>query len=175
MEKLVLIKPSKAFELAAIDYRREHIACGEDHLHGSSLFDSYDSYDAWLEHLDRVSRAETVPEDWVVSSTFFALRKGDNRIIGMLDIRHELNDFLRNYGGHIGYGVRPSERGKGYATQILQIALDYCHDLGLKRVMLACNKDNIASRKTILKCGGVLEREFTHTDGQDVLVFWVEL
>lgn len=175
MDRLILIKPAKTHEEAALDYLKEHITSGEEHLHGSSMFETMDTYDRWLEHLKAVSRKETVPNDWVISSTFFAVREHDGRIVGMLNIRHELNDFLRDYGGNIGYGVRPSERRKGYATRILQMALDYCRELGLRRVMVSCNKENIASRKTILKCGGVFEREFTHTDGQEVQVFWITL
>lgn len=144
-------------------------------LHGGSLFDSIDSYEEWLDHLKANSRPETLRPGWVVSSTFFAVRGSDGKIVGMVDIRHELNDFLRNYGGHIGYGVRPSERNKGYATRILLLALDYCRGLGLDKVMLACDKENAASRKTILKCGGVLEHEFLHTDGKTVQVFWISL
>jgi GNAT superfamily N-acetyltransferase len=98
------------------------------------MFETMDTYDRWLEHLKAVSRKETVPNDWVISSTFFAVREHDGRIVGMLNIRHELNDFLRDYGGNIGYGVRPSERRKGYATRILQMALDYCRELGLLRL-----------------------------------------
>lgn len=144
-------------------------------LHGGSLFDSIDSYDEWLDHLKANSNQDTLRPGWVISSTFFAVREDDERIIGMVDIRHELNDFLRNYGGHIGYGVRPSERGKGYATRILRLALDYCRSIGLDSVMLACDKENAASRKTIQKCGGIFEREFIHTDGNTVQVFWISL
>ncbi|NMB54599.1 MAG: GNAT family N-acetyltransferase, partial [Leptolinea sp.] len=117
----------------------------------------------------------TVQEGWVVSSTFFGIRESDGRIVGMIDIRHTLNDFLRNNGGHIGYGVRPSERFKGYATRMLELALEKCRQLGLERVMLACEKENTASRKTIMKCGGGLEREFEHSDGKTVQVFWITI
>ncbi|MPN27600.1 hypothetical protein SDC9_175034 [bioreactor metagenome] len=86
-----------------------------------------------------------------------------------------MNDFLYSYGGHIGYGVRPTERCNGYATAILQMALEYSKDTGLKRVMLACNKDNAASRKTILKCGGIKEKEFIYTDGKSIEIYWINL
>lgn len=175
MDKLLLITPTKAHEQAALEYRQEHFDNGEVLLHGGSLLDSIASYDAWLDHLKANSSLKTVKEGWVTSSTFFAVRESDKRIVGMVDIRHTLNDFLRNYGGHIGYGVRPSERNKGYATQILTLALDYCRQIGLDRVMLACEKENTASQKTIIKCGGVLEREYQHTDGKTVQVFWITL
>ncbi len=133
MDKLILTTPTKTHELAALEYRQEHLNNGENHLYGSSLFHTADSYQAWLNQLKDNANPESVRENWVVSSTFFAIRQSDNRIVGMIDIRHELNDFLRNYGGHIGYGVRPSERNKGYATQMLLLALDYCRRLGLGR------------------------------------------
>ncbi len=175
METLILVTPDKTLETEALKYRQEHINHGEPVLHGGSLFDMINSYDEWLDHLKSNASPETVKPGWVVSSTFFAVRENDGRIVGMVDIRHSLNDFLRNYGGHIGYGVRPSERRKGYATRILLLALDHCRMLGLDRVMLACEKENIPSQKTIINCGGILEREFLHTDGKTVQVFWITL
>lgn len=171
----MLVTPTKEHEQAALEYKQEHLDNGEPLLHGGSLLDTKDSYDDWLDHLKANSSKETVQPGWVTSSTFFGMRESDNRIVGIIDIRHELNDFLRNYGGHIGYGVRPSERRKGYATQMLQLALDYCRSLSLDRVMLACDRNNPASRLTIEKCGGILEREFLHTDGMTVQVFWIDL
>ncbi len=175
MEEIHLISPGKSLENPALEYRKEHFDNNETLLHGSSLFDSIDSFDEWLDHLKANSRQETLRPGWVVSSTFFAVREGDGRIVGMVDIRHELNDFLRNYGGHIGYGVRPSERNKGYATRILHLALEYSRGLGLDKVMLACDRGNAASQKTIQKCGGIFEREFLHSDGNTVQVFWITL
>ncbi|MFQ7234951.1 MAG: GNAT family N-acetyltransferase, partial [Enterococcus hulanensis] len=113
--------------------------------------------------------------DWVVSTTLLAIRKKDQKIIGTIDIRHELNEFLLEFGGHIGFGVRPSERGKGYASEMLRLGLDYCKILGLEKVMVACYKENIASARTIRKNGGVLEREFSHDDGKEVQVYWINL
>jgi len=175
MDKITLITPSIAHETAVLDYKQEHLDNGEPLLHGGSLLDTMDTYDGWLDHLKTNSNEKTVKPGWVTSSTFLGVRESDGRIVGLIDIRHTLNDFLRNYGGHIGYGVRPSERRKGYATQMLRLALDYCRTLGLDRVMLACDKNNPASRLTIEKCGGILEREFQHTDGMTVQIFWITL
>ncbi len=175
MDELQLVSPTKIHKQSALEYRQEHFDNGEMLLHGGSLFDAIESHNAWLDHLKANSSPDTVQEGWVVSSTFFAVRPSDNQIVGMVDIRHTLNDFLRNYGGHIGYGVRPSERKNGYAAQILRLSLDYCRQLGMDRVMLACEKENTASRKTITKCGGVQEKEFQHSDGKIVQVFWITL
>ncbi|MBN2109666.1 MAG: GNAT family N-acetyltransferase [Methanosarcinaceae archaeon] len=84
--------------------------------------------------------------------------------MGVLNIRNDLNDYLLNYGGHIGYGVRPSERGKGYATFILKRALFLLRGLGILKVLLTCEKTNTASAKTILKCDGILENEVRKDD-----------
>lgn len=174
METLLLTKPTLKMKNEALDYKNEHLQNGEIELHGGALLGSM-QYEEWLKLTLDNADEKTVHPDWVVSSTFFVIRKSDNRIIGMVDIRHDLNDFLASYGGHIGYGVRPSERRKGYATAILEMALDYSKSIGIKRVMLACNKDNEASRKTILKCNGVQEREFVHTDGKTVQIYWINI
>ena len=98
-----------------------------------------------------------------------------DKLIGIIDIRHELNDFLAAFGGHIGYGVRASERRNGYAAKILRMGLELCKSINLGRVMLACYKDNAASGKTIVNNGGMLEREFVHADGKTVQVYWITL
>ena len=95
----------------------------------------------------------------------------------MLQIRHALTtDFLRNYAGHIGYGIRPSERRKGYVTEMLKQALEYCkNELKLDKVMLSCDKENEGSRKTIINVGGILEREFQTDNGEIVQTYWIKL
>lgn len=83
----------------------------------------------------------------------------------MIDFRHPLSDFLFNFGGNIGYSVRPSERQKGYASEMLRLVLPICRELGENRVLLACDKNNKASQKTIIKNEGVLEKEIIDTVG----------
>ena len=138
MEKIKLIQPQKEHEAAIQKYVEEHFSVGEDSLHGSSLLTEMESYSAWLTHLAKQSDKATVTSDWVVSTTLIAIRENDQKIIGTIDIRHELNGFLREFVGHIGFGVRPTERGKGYATEILRLGLKYCEILGLEKVMIAC-------------------------------------
>ena len=173
MGNIILVKPTKQHEADALEYMQEHYAIGEHDLHGASLLEKMSTYDDWLKHLDRQSNADTVSADWVVSNTLFAIDKTRDRLIGVIDIRHELNDFLASYGGHIGYGVRPTERQKGFATKILWLGLEYCKSINLKKIMLACYKNNVASSKTIIKNGGVLEKEFIHSNGKTVQVYWI--
>lgn len=175
MDELKLVYPSMAWRAQALEYVAEHFQAGETELHGSALLEQM-NYEAWLEMVTRNRLEATANPNWVPSSTFFALRPSDGKIVGMVDIRHRLNDFLAAFGGHIGYGVRPSERNKGYATEILRLALAYARNcLGLERAMIACYAENEGSWRTIQANGGRLEREFVHTDTKTVRVYWVTL
>ena len=186
MAEIELIKPEKEHEAIVKDFIKEHFENNELEIHGGALVEKLD-YDAWLKQLTNNSDKSTVSKDWVVASTFLAMRKNDRRLIGIIDIRHELNDFLESYGGHIGLGIRPSERKKGYASEITMKGLSFCKEIGLQKVMLACYKDNLASRKTIEKCGGELKKEFALSEIADfpicrenfedktVQVFWITI
>ena len=90
-------------------------------------------------------------------------------------MRHELNDYLRLYAGHIGYSVHPRHRRQGVATRMLAAALPYCRQLGLERVMVTCNVENEGSRRTILHNGGVYEGDSVEPDGQRVQRYWITL
>jgi predicted acetyltransferase len=89
-----------------------------------------------------------------------------DRLIGAVNIRHYLNESLKRSGGHIGDGIRPSERRKGYATEMIRLALIECRKLGIEKVLMTCDKDNIGSAKSIIKNGGVLTGEFINEDGE---------
>lgn len=109
-----------------------------------------------------------------VPSTLFFLVDENNRIYGALHIRHELNDYLLQYGGHIGYGIRPSERKKGYAAKMLSLSLPIVKEFGIKKALVACDKTNIASSKTIINNGGILENEVIE-DGEIVQRYWIDI
>jgi len=175
MDELVLVRPAPAHRSSAEEFKREFFNCGEQVINGSALLDKME-FGEWLEKVEKNRNPETVSKDWVVADTFFAVRKTDGRIIGTVDIRHNLdNEFLSKYGGHIGYAVRPSERRRGYATQILKMALKHAKSIGLSSVMLGCYSDNLASIRTIEKCGGVLAETKPYLDGRPMNVYWITL
>lgn len=172
---LELVEPTEADEVRVLDYKREHFACGETVLNGGSLLGRMDSYPAWLGRLRSNRSRETVPRDRVVADTLLAVRRRDGRMVGIVDIRYELNDFLRQSAGHIGYGVRPSERRKGYATGILHLALIRAAERGLDAVLVACRPENSGSRRAIEKNGGILVRESPQPEGGVMLMFRIGL
>ena len=176
-EKIILVKPTIEHEDKVIEYMQEHYDNGEMTVHGCSKLDKMDSYIEWLKLLEKNSKKETVDKNWTVSTQFLGIRQSDEKIVGMISIRHELiTYFLKNYAGNIGYGIRPSERRKGYVTQMLNLALDYCkNELKLEKVMLGCEKGNEGSKRTIINAGGVLEKEYLLDDGEIIQIYWIEL
>lgn len=115
-----------------------------------------------------------VPKDgFVPDSTFFCLDTDRNIFVGAVNIRHYLNEALLKASGHIGDGIRPSERGKGYGTKMIALALSECDKLGIKNVLMCCDKNNIASARTIIKNGGILENEVTDDDTL-VQRYWIK-
>jgi predicted acetyltransferase len=175
MNEILLISPEPEHRAMAEEFKREFFDCGETVINGSALLDRME-YPDWLEHIRRAQNPETAGPDWVVADTFLACRKSDGKLVGIIDIRHSLdNAFLAAYGGHIGYSVRPGERRKGYAASMLRQALTYSISLGLSAVMLGCYADNLASQKTIEKCGGVLTETKPYLDGKPMLIYWIKL
>ena len=131
----------------------------------------YHEFGYYLENLE----LKEPKEGKVPDSVFFLLDVDRNILLGAVNIRHYLNDYLLKYAGHIGDGIRPSERGKGYATEMIRLALFECRKLGIHKVLMVCDKSNIASRKSIIKNGGILENEFLDDKGEVQQRFWIEL
>lgn len=174
MDKLILRLPSEEDERIIWDYRQEFEALNES-ADGTAELRDAPSFGEWYRRCLDNSRPETVRPGRVPATALLALRSSDGRLVGMINIRHILNDFLLNFGGHIGYSVRASERRKGYAGEMLRQALAYCREeLALDKVLVTCDKDNEASRRTILSQGGVLEDERPE-DGGITQRYWIAL
>jgi len=185
MDMLELQLPALEHKAAANDFKDEFLKNGETIINGSALFDQME-YGQWLEINTKNRQSSTADSNWVPATTFFAVRKHDQKIVGMIDIRHNLNnEFLAQYGGHIGFSVRPCERKKGYGTEILRMGLLYAKSLGIKKVMLGCFSDNLPSARTIEKCGGILTETKKYLDNQvyhiyDMMekfinIYWIDL
>ena len=168
-----LVRPTIELKSEALDYRQEHFDNNELIINGSELFDKINSYEEWLEKVNNNSKIETVDPNWVLTDTFFAIREEDNKIIGIIDLRHTLNEFLKDFGNS-GYSVRPSQRKKGYATEMLRLLIKYAKEIGLKELHLSVERDNIPSIKTIVKNGGKLERSFEF-EGELADIYLIEL
>ena len=126
------------------------------------------------DYVKSINATEELNNDWVPDTTLFCLDRDRNIFVGAVSIRHYLNDKLLNTGGHIGDGIRPGERRKGYATAMIALALEECKKLGITRVLMCCDKNNIGSAKSIIKNGGVLENEIEE-DGHIEQRYWIQL
>lgn len=121
----------------------------------------------------RTATRRTTPAGLVPATEYLALDEHE-RLVGMTNLRHHLNDYLLTYGGHIGYSVRPSERQNGYATQMLRLTLEQARARGIGKVRICCDHYNVASAKTIRANGGVLEDEqFDPQDGTLTQRYWI--
>ena len=173
MDDLILRQPDETMldEIAA--YRTAMLDAGSS-MDGTSMLAKCEDPHTWLAHLRSLEREETCPPHWVTATLFVCVRKTDGRIVGMLDLRHRLNDFLAEYGGHIGYSVRPDERRKGYAKRMLALALPEARKRGIDRVLITCDDDNIGSARTIEANGGVFERT-ARLEDEILRRYWIDL
>ena len=173
MEKIILVKPDLSYADEIIKYKEESLK-ENPLINGSAGLNRFSSIEDWLEELKKRSSEDTVPEGLVPSSTYLGIREKDNYIVGMIDIRDYLNEYLTQVGGNIGYSVRKTQRNKGYAKQMLKLALEKCKELKIKNVLITCNEDNIASEKVILSANAKFE-DIRRIDGENIKRFWIEL
>ena len=172
-EKPELVEPCEELREAYIKYAEEFEAAEEDHIHGSGM-KLTDDFGQFVQTLHDCARGINLPKDWVPASTYWLIR--DGQILGVSNLRHELTEFLRHEGGHIGYSVRPGERGKGYATLMVEMVLEKAKALGLERVLITCDKDNPASARVIQKNGGKLDSEaISKQTGKMKQRYWIKL
>ena len=153
MSKLYLEEPSINRKEDAIEYINEHLKYGSD-INGSGGLDRYlNNYEEWLVKLEN-DRNMTPNSERVPALTYFLVREDDKKIVGMINIRLCLNERLRKSGGNIGYGIRPTERKKGYNKINLYLGLEVCQRKGLDKVLLDADLDNPASWRTMEALGG---------------------
>lgn len=170
--KLELLRANNEMEEQYYDFINEWENCGEEIVpYAARLLDM--DYKSWLEHTYKMENKDTCPAHLVPAHTYFLVLE-NKRIVGAINIRHYLNDYLFNFGGHIGYGIRPSERKKGYAALMLSMALPIAKELGINKALITCDKNNAGSAKTIINNGGVLENEVIE-DGEITQRYWIEL
>lgn len=163
MDRLRHEVPSIERKDEALQYIQEFLDYGSD-INGVGGLDRYlDNYEEWLVKLEE-DRVRVPSEEKVPADTYFLVRENDNRIIGMINIRHCLNRNLRIIGGHIGYSIRPSERRKGYNKVNLYLGLLRCQELGIDEVLMDCDAKNLGSAKTMQALGGKMIIEWHEPD-----------
>ena len=167
---LKLIKLDEQYKPQLTDMMDEWTATGETIIPYAIRKCDYHDFPSYLASLE-----VTQPTDGLVpDSTYFCLDTERSIFVGAVNIRHYLSEGLLLSGGHIGDGIRPSERGKGLGTRMIALALDKCRELGIGRVLMCCDSDNFASARTIEKNGGVLEN-VVDDGGTPVKRYWITL
>lgn len=166
-----LVSLSPKYKKQLTDMMDEWLSLEKDFSPYAIRKNDYHNFDYYLSHLPVTEEKNGLIPD----STFFCLDVDRNIFVGAVNIRHYLNDYLLHTGGHIGDGIRPSERRKGYATAMIGLALNECQKLGIHHVLMTCDKDNIGSAKSIISNGGILENEIMDSDGVLVQRYWINI
>ncbi|WP_297316341.1 GNAT family N-acetyltransferase [uncultured Bifidobacterium sp.] len=169
---------SAGYADAAWDYLQACKAAGDDELAGLGCLQGCLSLDQvrrdWLPRVINEAKGEHLPQGYVPALQFLALEP-DDTLVGMIQLRLALNDYLLERGGNIGYSVRPDRRRRGYASRMLMDCLDKARQEGMTRVLLTCAQENGGSRRTILANGGKLEDTRYMADGVGIQRYWIEL
>ncbi len=168
---LKLMKLDYNYKKQLFDMMDEWSATGEKIVPYSIRKNDYKDFDTYIKGLSNEDQGEA---GYVPATTLFCLDADRDIFVGAVNIRHYLNEALLLNGGHIGDGIRPSERRKGYATEMIGLALEECRRLGINKVLMVCDKNNIGSAKSIMNNGGILENEI-EVDGILEQRYWIEL
>ncbi|MDZ5710943.1 GNAT family N-acetyltransferase [Jeotgalibacillus haloalkalitolerans] len=171
MKEIQLVKPEKVKEEAYQAYIREWQSAEEEIIPHASIPKSK-KFEEQVENWRREELGLGIPEGWVSGSLFFLINRAE-KVLGAVHIRHELTETLFQRGGHIGYGIRPDERKKGYATEILKLSLREARELGINDVLITCDDDNPGSYKTIESNGGVRDPQDAEENGVLVRRYWI--
>lgn len=179
LEEFYLETPTLKRKEEAIEMINEFFEVNSE-LHGDSSLGEFlkeETYEKWNEKIEFEKCEENMKNSSrVPAETYFLVRKSDNKLIGMIDLRLRLNDYLKHFGGHIGYCVRPSERRKGYNKINLYLALKRFQELGTKEIMIDCAAKNEGSKKTIESFPANLERsEIDPSDNTLTNVYWINV
>ena len=166
-----LIEPSLSYNDQYIDFMEDWKSTGEQ-LVPFVLSMDYSNFGEYVRKLNNFSQGIGLPDGFVPHSTFWLI--SNDKIIGVSNMRHSLTDKLLKADGNIGYGIRPSERKKGFSTLLLRLTLDKARAIGLSKVLVTCYKDNIGSVKTILNNGGILDSE-EEIEGKPLHRYWINL
>ncbi|MDO4697827.1 MAG: GNAT family N-acetyltransferase [Pasteurellaceae bacterium] len=173
MQRITLIAPNQAHFAELLAYKGVFLAQNLQ-IHGSCGLDRFADHELerWLEYVNSPAGTNWFGYDTVEDSTYLAWHLEQNRMVGIINIRHELTDFLRQFGGHIGYSIHPDFWNQGYGSEMLALALKESDKLGLNKVLITCDKTNPASAKVIINNGGVLENEVQN--GENVVQrYWI--
>ena len=173
MHEIKLVLPNKLHKEQYLQMMDEWLTFG-GRLNPAALRNNGASYEKWLGWMDDDQNELTCPKGAVPQTLYFAFNE-NNLLIGATTIRHFLNERMFEDGGYIGYGVRPSQRRKGYAKKILSLAINKVKQKGINKILITCASDNVGSEKTILANGGVFENEITNEEGELVKRFWIIL
>lgn len=165
-----LVKLSVEYKEQLFEMMDEWTAVDERIVPYAIRKNDYQNFEYYLENLEIKEEIDGKVPD----TTFFCLDVDRNIFVGAVNIRHYLNEAMLLNGGHIGDGIRPSERRKGYATKMIGLALEECKKLGIDKVLMVCDKKNIGSAKSIINNGGVLENEVV-VNAVTEQRYWIDL
>ena len=168
-----LIKANKKHKDIVLEFKEKIIESGERFC-GVSGLERLD-FDEWLERNKSIENKSTCPEGIVPAFQYIYVDDDESKVIGMINLRLELNDLLMKFGGHIGYSIVPDERRKGHAKAMLMEGLKFYKKHGYERVLITCDVNNIASAKTIEACGGELENIIKEDELHSTKRYWIKL
>lgn len=175
MKPIKLITPTLAYK-SQIKVYKEEFPNSPNGIEGSSELIQANSIEEWLSQVEKDRHWDTVQDGWMPAEQYIAIDTTNNTIVGMLNFRKELNEYLENYIGHIGYSIAPSRRRQGLGTIMLELALIEAKRFGLERVLVTCTDDNIASAGVIEKNGGILEDKRVDPGDQKLTRrYWITL